>query len=237
MTALLTQRKYRLAARLATDTARTFGLWLTAAFVILLVGSLVYRAVSGEYAQVAQWAILAIPLVMAGAAWFHLVKGQPRAIANGLTRKEFITAFALYGAVTVATAALLTHLGIAVIGLFATYKGAEHGFSFYGTGWLDSFARPALWFAIGAAAGAAMLRFGTGLLGAFLAGLIAAAGLYRSVAISLVVNADGESGTLVEVPVAMNSTSMAWVDLALTAAFALLALALLARAPMRPKPA
>ncbi|THV30768.1 hypothetical protein [Glycomyces paridis] len=240
MTAL-TQRKYRFAAHLATDAARTLGLWTVAGFAVLLAASAIYRAAVGAYADFAVWALLVIPAAMLAAGWLHLHKAYPRAIANGLTRKELIAAFALYGAVAVLAAAALTQAGNAVIGLFSTFRGVEHHTGFYGLGWFDSVARPALWFAVGAAAGSAMIRFGRRWLGALVSALFISVAVYRSAVISLAVNLgqqvpDGD-GTLIEIPLAVDENTLAWIDLALAAAVALAALALLARAPMRPKPA
>jgi hypothetical protein len=237
--AVLTRRKYRLAVRLAHDTARTFGLWLTAGFVVLAAVSLILHWTVGETDEYAYFALQAVAMAMLAAGWVHLYKGYPLAIANGLTRKEFLAGFALYGLVTVLAAAALTQFGRLVLELSPTT--ATHHTGFYGLYPLDSLARPLLWFTVGAAAGAAMLRFRSRWTGAVVAALFVAAVLYRLIGISLGVELAQSTpfgeGTLVAVPVSMTLEHLAMIDLGLAVPFALIAWALLARAPMRPRPA
>jgi hypothetical protein len=239
VTAVLSRRKYRLAARLATDTARTFGLWLTAAFIALAAISLLLHWTVGETDEYAYYALFAIAMAMLAAGWVHLYKGYPLAIAHGLTRKEFLAGFAIYGLLTVLAAAALTQLGRLLLDLSPTTD--VNGTGFYGLYPLDSLARPLLWSTVGAAAGAAMLRFRGRWTGALVAALFVGAVVYRPIGISLGVELAratpfGE-GTLVSVPVSMSLEHLALIDLGLTVPFALIAWALLARAPMRPKPA
>jgi hypothetical protein len=238
--AVLTQRKYRLAARLATDTARTFGLWLTAGFVVLvIVSAILHATTAGESEEYAYWALQAVPLAMLASGWVHLYKGYPLALANGLTRKEFLTGFALYGLATVLVAAALTQLGRLILDQLPTTDSKQVGF--YGLFPLDSLARPALWFTVGAAAGAAMLRSRSRWFGAFVSALFVAAVVYRPIGISLAISIGQElplgDGTLIELPLEMSTNTLALIDLALAVPLALITWALLARAPMRPKPA
>ena len=239
MTTVLTHRKYRLATRLAADTARTFGLWLTAAFIVLAALSLLLHWTVGETDEYAYYALIAVAFAMLAAGWVHLYKGYPLAIANGLTRKEFLAGFALYGLVTVLAAAALTQLGRLLLELSPTTDVKQTGF--YGLYPLDSLARPLLWFTVGAAAGAAMLRFRGRWTGALVAALFVGAVFYRPIGISLGIELAqatpfGE-GTLVSVPVSMTLEHLALIDIGLTVPFALITWALLAKAPMRPKPA
>ncbi|MDN3239206.1 hypothetical protein [Glycomyces tritici] len=239
MNAVLAQRKYHLAARLANDTARTLGLWLTAAFVVLVVTSAILDAATeGQTEELATYVLLALPIAMFLAGWLHLSKGYPLAIVHGFTRKEFLAGFALYGLATVVTAAALTQAGRLILEHLPT---ADSEIGFYGRGPLDSLARSALWFTVGAAAGAAKLRFPGRRLGVLASALLVAAVVYRPVAISLMRNLAQDTpfgdGTLVEVPVEMTMNHLALIDLAFTVPLALLTWALLARAPMHPKSA
>jgi hypothetical protein len=239
MHAVLSRRKYHLAARLANDTARTFGLWLTAAFAVLAIVSAILHAATGESDELAYYALMAIPMVMLASGWVHLYKGYPLAIANGLTRKEFLAGFALYGLATVLVAAALTQLGRLILDQLPTTETKHVGF--YGLFLFDSLARPFLWFTVGAAAGAAMLRFRSRWFGAFVSALFVAAVVYRPIGISLAVDIGSAiplgEGTLIEVPVGLTTDSLALIDVAIAIPFALIAWGLLARAPMLPKPA
>jgi hypothetical protein len=240
MNAVLTQRKYRLAARLATDTARTFGLYTVIAFGVLLAASLLWRQITGEYADLAAMLIFAVPLIVTVIAWAHLAKSYPLAIATGLTRKEFLAAYALFGLATVLVTALLTQLGLAVIDLFDTFRGVEHHMGFYGQTPLESVVRPALFFACGAAAAAAKLRFDRTWISAPLAAVVIAGVVYRSVAYFALMQLVGmenssTDGTVFEYPNVDLSAVIPYLDAVLAAVFALIAWALLARAPMRPK--
>lgn len=227
MNAVLAQRKYRLAANLATGTAKTFGLGAVALFAAALIASMIYREATGNDEEFAYLAIMAVPLIMTVLAWANLYKAYPRALANGVTRKEALGAFAIYAAATVLTAAALTRLGILVIDL----RDAAHETGFYGLTPLESLVRPALYFALGAAAAAAMLRFGKHWAGAVVAALMVGSVVFRPVVVSFVLNQiDGPATTTVE-------RIYTPLDTAMTVVFALIAWALLARAPMRPKPA
>jgi hypothetical protein len=237
MNTALAHRKYHLAARLAYDTARTLGLWLAAAFVALAVISAIFDATTeGQTEELATYALLAVPLAMFLAGWTHLSKGYPLAIVHGLTRKEFLAGFALYGLLTVVTAAALTQAGRLILEQLPT---ADSEIGFYGRGPFDSLARAALWFTVGAVAGAAKARFAGRRLAVLPGALIVALVVYRPVAISigrsLAQDTPFGDGTLVEVPVQMSMNDLALIDLAIAVPLALFVWALLARAPMHAK--
>lgn len=240
MNAVLTQRKYRLAARLATDTARTFGLYTVLAFGVLLAASAIWRQATGEYQEFAHWVLVAVPLISVVIAWAHLAKSYPLAVAAGLTRKEFLAAYALFGLATVLATAVLTQIGLAVLDLVDTFRGVEHHIGYYGQTPLESVVRPALFFACGAAAAAAKLRFDRTWISAPLAAVVIAGVVYRSVAYFALMNLVGmenssTDGTVFEYPNVDLSAVTPYLDAVLAAVFALIAWALLARAPMRPK--
>jgi hypothetical protein len=238
MTTLLAQRKYRLAVRLSTGAAKTFGLWWVLAFAFAAIASVAYREIEGDYEEFAYYILFAIPLIMTASSWFHLYKTYPPALANGLTRKEILTAFAIYGVAGVLAASAFVQLGLVVIDFSSTFRGVEYHQGFYGLTLIESLVRPALYLALGAAAAAAMLRVGSRFISALVVACMIAAVLYRSVALSFVINLyDGsfeEDGIIVQTPL---DFSLAPFDAALALLFVLTAWALLARAPMRPKPA
>lgn len=242
MNAVLTQRKYHLAARLANDTARTFGLYAVLAFAALLVTSLIWRETTGKYEDFAHWVLIAVPLIITVVAWVHLSKSYPLAIAGGLTRREFLAAYAMFGLATVLVTAALTQLGVVVIDLFDTFRGVEHHVGFYGETAFESVVRPALYFACGAAATAVKLRFPSVWLSASLSALIVAAVIYRQVGYYAVMKAVGmengsADGSVFEYPLVDLSVIHPYLDAVLVVPLALIAWILLARAPMRPKPA
>jgi hypothetical protein len=235
MNAVLAQRKYRVAAQLATKTARTVGLAAVAVFALLLGASAVYRSVTGQYEEFAYYALMAVPLVMIGLAWVQISRTYPLALANGVTRKETLTALALFGAVTVLAAAAATQLGVVVIGFFSTFEGVEYDQGFYGLTLTESIVRPAVYFACGATAAAAMLRFGKRTVGSLVAGLAFGLVLYRQPVVEFVhteyAKAAGTSSTT------ELGSMLLPVDLALTVLFTITAWLLLLRAPIRNKKA
>lgn len=238
MNTVLKQRKIRLAARLATDTAMTFGLLSVAAFTVLIVVSLIWREISGEYVQLASWVIFAIPLILAIQAWVHLTKSYPMALANGLTRREFLAAYALFALATVIATAALTQLGLAVIDLFSTFRGVAHHEGFYGMGLAESVVRPALFFAAGAAGGAITLRLGGRWLGAVVSAVTLSAVIFRELGyMAMAAVARGlptKDGYNITFEI---GDYLGTIDAVGTLVLALLVWALLARAPMRPKTA
>lgn len=235
MTTLLAQPKYRVAAQLATKTARTVGLAAVALFALLLAASAVYRSVTGQYEEFAYYAFMAVPLVMIGLAWVQVFRTFPLALANGVTRKETLTALALFSAAAVLGAAAATQLGVLVIGFLSTFEGVEYHQGFYGLAMTESIVRPAVYFACGATAAAAMLRFGNRAVGALIAGLAIGLVLYRQPVVQFVyteyAKAAGTSAT------AELGSMLLPVDLALAVLFTITAWLLLLRAPLRNKQA
>ncbi|HEX2144127.1 MAG TPA: hypothetical protein VHG10_06435 [Glycomyces sp.] len=232
MNAVLAQRKYRIAGRLANDTAWTFGLFSAVAFLVLAAGSVAYRLVTGEQEEFALWLLFAIPLMMTVLGWVHLTKSYPLALANGLTRKEFLAGFAMFGLATVLATAALTQLAVLILD-HAPANGSAHTMGFYGIAPFESLARPALYFTAGAAAGAAMLRIRNRWFGALIGALMVAAVVYRQLGYMFGVRLIESEGT----PIFDEMSDMAAYDAVLAVLFVLAAWALLARAPMRPKPA
>lgn len=240
METALAQRKYHLAARLANDTARTFGLYTVATFAALLLSSEIWRVISGEHEPFAELPLFAVPLIVTVVAWVHLSKSYPLAIAGGLTRKEFLAAYALFGLATILVTAVLTQLGLVVVDLFAGFRGAERDLGFYGLAPLESVVRPALYFACGAAAAAMKLRFPSPWIGVPLSTLVVVSVIYRQVAYYAAMKAVGmengsADGSVFEYPLVDLSAIHPYLDLALAALLALITWALLTRAPMRPK--
>jgi hypothetical protein len=236
MNAALAQRKYRVTAQLTTKTARTVGLAAVAAFALLLAASAVYRSVTGQYEEYAYYALMAVPPVMIGLAWVQVFRTFPRALANGVTRKETLAALALFGVAAVLAAAVSTQLGVMVIGFFSTFEGVEHHQGFYGLTLAESIVRPAVSFACGAVAAAAMLRFGNRSVGAVVAGIAIGLLLYRQPVVEFVyteyAKAAGSTASTPEL-----GSMLLPVDLALAALFTITAWLLLLRAPMRNKKA
>ena len=230
MTAALAQRKYHLAAHLSTGTAKTFGLWSIAAFAAAAITSALYRAATGEYEEFAYYVLFSVPLVMTALGWMHLHKRYPSALANGLTRKEFLTAFAMYGAASILAAAALTQLGRVVIDLFGTFRGTEYHQGFYGIAPVESLVRAALYFALGTAVAAARFRLSNRSLATLAAMLMVGAVGYREGGISFVMKLTGPAQVDM-------TTALTWTDAALVVLFTLASWALLARAPLPPRDA
>lgn len=235
MTTLLAQPKYRVATQLATKTARTVGLAAVALFALLLAASAVYRSVTGQYEEFAYYALMAVPLVMIGLAWVQVFRTFPLALANGVTRKETLTALALFSAAAVLVTAAATQLGVLVIGFFSTFEGVEYHQGFYGLEPTESIVRPAVYFACGATAAAAMLRFGNRAVGALIAGLAVGLVLYRQPVLQFVFTEYAKAAGTSSTPEL--GSMLASVDLVLTVLFTITAWLLLLRAPLRNKKA
>ncbi|MFG3341397.1 hypothetical protein [Glycomyces sp. NPDC048151] len=241
MTHVLAQRKYRFAAVLAIATARTFGLALVAAFIVLAVASAAIRAVQGGDSEMAYGVIQAIPVAMIAIGWLRLARAYPAAITNGMTRKEFLTGFALFGAATVLATAALTQLAVLALDLSPFQAEGVH-VGFYGLTPLESAVIPILYFAVGTATGAVMLRFANRWVGAAVCAVLVSAVFYRQLAYYAAMNlfglqSGGEDGTVFQYPMVDLYALLPYLDLVVALAFALFAWALLARAPMRPKQA
>jgi hypothetical protein len=242
MTTLLAQRKFQLAARLSKTTAKTFGVAFAAVFLGVAFGEEILTALTGFDRQI-PWIMLTwgIPIAMVAIAWIHLGRTFPAAITNGMTRKEFLKGFALFGAITVLAAAVFIHAAILLLdhGPFAEV-GITIGF--YGASLLESVGRPALYFAVGAAAAAMMHRIPSRTLGVALSGLMIVAVVLRMQSIGTVLSELGlasslTGGTLARSEMLLHTSVFAYTDIGLAAMFGLLAVALLSKAPMRPKQA
>jgi hypothetical protein len=240
MTTLLAQRKYHLAARLTKATAKTFGLAFVALFLIVAVVEEIVTVVNG-FAQETSWVLLSwgIPVTMVAIAWTHLSRSFPAAITNGMTRKETLNGFALFGAVTVLVSAVFTHAAVVLLD-FGPFTETVYPVDFYGLSLLESVVRPALYFGVGAAAAAMMHRVPSRALGAVLGGLLVVATVYRVQVIGPVLYALGpQSSSFSEMPdrseIVLRMSTFAWIDVALAAILVLLTVTLLAKAPMRPK--
>jgi hypothetical protein len=236
MTHVLAQRKYRLAGRLATYTAKTLGLGTVLAFAVAAIASVVYRETTGSYEEYAFYVLLLLPIVMVAAAWTHVQRTYPTALANGVTRTEFLSALAIYGLVIVAATVAFTHLGSLVISLGSTFRGVEYHQGFYGMGLWTSIVRPVLYLAVGAAAGALTHRFANRRIGFALGALLVAVVAYRQSWLWATIVRVTPEETMVVLGVE-DIEGFATVDAVLAALLILLTWVLLARAPMRPKEA
>ena len=228
MDTTLTQRKYRLAARLGADAAKTYGLAWAAVFTALLVVSVIVRQAAGEYVDYAIFAVIGIPVVVAIVGWSNMYRSYPRALVNGVTRKELLAAFAMQGVVMVLAATALTRLGLLAIGAFSNFRGAEYDPGFYGVGMADSAARAVLWFACGAVAGVVMLRIPNRRLGVLVSVLILAVVYVRRdwLWINALPVIGGDD---------LDMSDVALIDAAFAVPFILATWILAARAPIPPK--
>lgn len=242
MTHVLARRKYQLAARLSWNTAKTFGIAFLAVFLTVAVGEEILTALNGVNREY-PFAVLfwGIPTAMVAIAWMHLARSYPAAITNGMTRKEFLTGFALFGAATVLASAVLTHAAVLLLD-FGPFVEAAYPVGFYGLSLLESVARPVLYFAVGAAAAAMMHRVPSRPLGAVLSGLMVVAVAYRDQVIGPVLRelglASSSSGVMPDrSEVVLRTSVFAWLDVGIAVVLVLLTVALLRRASMRPKQA
>ena len=226
MNATLTQRKYRLAARLGADTAKTFGITWAAVFIALVVASAIFRQATGEDREFAYYALFAIPLVMILVSWISMAKSYPLALANGLTRQGFLVAFAMFGGAVILATAAFTQLGRLVIGVFSTFRGSSYEMGFYGLDLVESLVNPALFFACGAVAGAVVLRFRSRWLGALTGGLLVGI---------LVTRPNWLWATALRVSPIVETGDMVLIDAPLAVLLALAAWLVLNRAPIPPK--
>ncbi|GAA2262443.1 hypothetical protein GCM10009853_014460 [Glycomyces scopariae] len=233
MTATLARRPLRLAAAFSARAAKTWGLWTLIAFAAAAAGSALLRAATGGGGELATFVLMSVPLMAAGLGWSHTQQLYPRMVAVGVTRREFLGASALHGAAAVLATAAFTQLGLLYIDLTAAPDEAV----FYGGTVAESFARPALYLACGAAAGAVMARFTSRTAGAVAAAFVFAAVIFREVAVWGALGLAGEvpqkDGVMLSLPI--EGFSLVPVDAAGAVLFAALAWALLRRAPMRPR--
>jgi hypothetical protein len=231
MTTALAQRKYRLTGRLLADTAKTFGLGMVLAFAFAVIASVVYREATGMYVEFVVYVLLLLPLVMVAAGWAHTSRTYPVALANGVTRKEFLAALAIYGIVLIAATAAFTQLANLVIDLGSTFRGVEYHEGYYGSGLWASIVRPALYLAVGAAGGALTHRFASRRIGFALGVLVVAVVAYRQTWLQVPIERLTQDGPLA----ALGVEDFAAVDAVLAALLALLTWVLLSRASKRPK--
>lgn len=227
----LAQRKYRITRRLATDAAKLFALW-AAVFTAAAVATAIVRSATGTHVEFASYVIWAVPLMMFFLSWGHLTKFYPQAVAGGLTRKAFLGAYAAYGTAAVLAVAALTQIGRRLLEFFSS---DAFNVGFYGLGLVESIVRPALFFAFGTAVAAAMFRIPSRRIGVAVGVAASLLVFYRSTWLwaNLVPVIWGDDNGIATVTM----SHIALIDLALAVVFALAAGGLLARAPMRPKPA
>ncbi|GAA1681563.1 hypothetical protein GCM10009830_30890 [Glycomyces endophyticus] len=230
MTALAT-RPFQLAVRFSARAARTWGLWTVIAFAAAAAASALLRAATGGGLEFAVFVLMSVPLMAAGLGWSHTQQRYPRTVAAGVTRGQFLGASALYGAVVVLASAAFIRLGLLYVDLAST------GAAVYGESVAESFARPALYLACGAAAGAVMTRFQSRTAGAVAAAFVFAVVVFREVVVWGALTAAGElpqkEGVMISLPI--EGVSLVPVDAVGAVLFAVLAWALLRGAPMRPK--
>ncbi|WP_205325630.1 hypothetical protein [Glycomyces sp. YM15] len=234
MNAVLAQRKYRLGAQLATDTAKTFGLWAVAAYALLQAVQGVLRITVGFEGDFSHYLFGILPLLLLAISWVTLLKAYPSAIGAGLTRREFGSAYALFSAVLIAAGFAFSQLIVIVAEL--TNSGAYDGF--YGAAPIDALTRTAVHVTCGAAAGAIIVRFDRDLVKGTLAGVLITALLLRQIPLQIAASAaPGGDGDLVFFAFPADGVPFAQLDAVLTVVFVLIAWLALARAPMPHKKA
>ncbi|MDA1359850.1 hypothetical protein O1R50_09465 [Glycomyces luteolus] len=234
MNTLLAQRKYRLAIRLSTDTAKTFGLWAAAAYALLQAVQGVFRVLTGFDADYGNYLVGFLPLLLLAISWVNFVKAYPSAIGAGMTRREFGTAYALFSALLIAAGFAFTQLIVIVAEL--TDSSAYDGF--YGAAPIDALTRAAVYVTAGAAAGAIIVRFDRDLVKGTLAGVLIAMLLLRQIPLQIAASeAPSGDGDLVFFEFPADGVPLAPLDAVLTVAFVLIAWLALARAPMPDKKA
>ncbi|MCH7230047.1 hypothetical protein L0U85_04115 [Glycomyces sp. L485] len=224
MESTLRNRRYRVAARLSAELASTFGLWTTAALAALLLAEWVVDLASAEPKAYANLVFTVLPFVVAAVGWVYLYRSFPAAVISGITRRELLISYALFGAVVVVGSALLVQAGV-----FVQDRITGTASLFYGRNWTESLIRPLVYFAAGAAAGAVSLRFGLGRL----TGLLFAVLLLRQIPIAL----SSSDGATVLLSYPSPEVMLAPLDVALAAVFLALTWAVLRRAPMSLKKA
>lgn len=229
MTTVLSQRRYQVGLRWAAETGRTCGLWTLAAFAAFQLVELGLRLSTQFEGDFSINLLRYVPFVLTAVAWVHVVKAFPPAIAAGMTRKEFVAAFAVFSAIVVAGGVAFMQLVKLVHNLSAA-EGAG-GLDLFGAALLETLILVAVYFTAGAAAGAVMVRCASRNLGAALAGLLIAVLLFRTIPFQLLLTEfAGDVVFAVEYPGSEELTAP--LDAVLTAAFALVAWLALVRAPL-----
>lgn len=232
MTTLLTQRKYRLGLRWAAEVGKTYGLWILIAFTALQLVQLGLRLSISFEGEFNDYLLRYFPFVLTAIGWVFLFKAFPLAIATGTTRKEFLAAFALFGAIVIAGSTAFMELVRVSHNLFA----AEGGLDLGGFALLETLIRTAVYFTAGAAAGAVMVRFNAKPLGAALAGVVIAVLLLRPIPFQMLLT-EFAAGVVFEVEFPGSEELFAPFDAVLTLVFGLVVWLALARAPMHHKKA
>jgi len=235
MTNGLAQRKYRLAVALAGTAGRNFGLPLLTLFAILVAVTALIRANSNEIVDFTTVVLVLLPFAVIATSWGYLTKLLPRAIALGMTRQEFLTGFALFGAMVVTGSVLLTQL-IAVTDM--QLFGLLEDDAVYGIGVIEATTRASLYFTCGMFAGALIVRCGGRMLGSVLTGLLVGTVLFREIALQLTLAVFRELGARETDSVfdsAATQNLIAPLDTVLACVFAAAAALLILRAPMPAK--
>ncbi|MCD0446718.1 hypothetical protein LO763_24165 [Glycomyces sp. A-F 0318] len=227
MSTPLAQRKYRFAMQLSSEVGMTFGLWILMSLAVVHAVTAAARALTPFEGDFSHYLFPVLPLILAAVGWVHLYRSFPLAVTAGMTRKEFLTAYAVFGAIVVAG-------GFAFMQLFVILQDllvpAGAGIDAYGADPLESLTRSAVYFAAGAAAGALMARFGGRGLSGLLAGLVFGAVLLRQVPLELARSEYFGGSAVLELP--SEEALLAPLDAVLAALLALVVWAALAKAPI-----
>lgn len=231
MNATLAGRRYRLGLRLSSEVATTFGLWFLIAFAAVHAVAMALRALTPFEGDFSVYLFPFLPPLLIAVVWVHLLRAFPQSIAGGMTRKEILAAFAVFGAFTIAGGFVLTQL-FAVMGHLFVPGGTAALAVYYGLDPIEALARSAVYVTAGGAAGALMARCGAQRLGPVLAGLVIAVLLLRQVPLELARAASYGDDVLVFWEFPSTPYLLAPLDAILACLFALVAWAALARAPM-----
>jgi hypothetical protein len=229
MNAVLTHRKYRIGLRWAAEVGRTHGLWALIAFAALMILQLGLRLAVSFEGDLSVFVLRYLPFVLTAVAWVYLVKNFPAAITTGMTRKEFLAAYALFGAIVIIGGVALTQL-VKVVHNLVAVEGAG-GLDLYGVVLLETLIRMAVYFTAGSAAGAVMARFPARGVGAALAGVVIAALIFRPIPFQLLFT-EFAAGKVFEVEFPGSEELLAPFDAVLTLVFVLVTWLALVRAPM-----
>lgn len=234
MTTLLAQRKYRLGLQWAAEVGKTYGLWILIAFTVLQLVHLGLRLSTQFEGDFNVYILTYLPFALTAIGWVYLIKAFPLAITAGMTRKEFFTAFAVFGGIVIAGGVAFMQLVKLLYNLFAS-EGSG-GLDLVGATLLETLIRLAVYFTAGAAAGAVMARFSARPLGAALAGVLVSVLIFRPIPFQLLFSEFAQGGVF-EVEFPGSEELYAPFDAVLSVVFVLVVWLALARAPMHPKKA
>ncbi|WP_030156696.1 hypothetical protein [Glycomyces sp. NRRL B-16210] len=230
MNATLAGRRYRLGMRLSAEVATTFGLWFLMSLAAVHAVMIGLRALTPFDGDFSFYLFPALPLILTAVCWVHLLRAFPAGIAGGMTRKELLTAFAVFGALVTAGGFALSQLIVLLQDLLV--PGDLGDVDAYGLAPIESLTRSAVFVAAGLAAGALMSRFGAQRLGGALAGVVVAVLLLRQIPLELAKAGYAGERTIVFLEYPSNPDLLAPLDAILALLLALVAWAALARAPM-----